>query len=38
MEAAVRRRKQVGSLKSYSAKQQEQAWDDFRSAYEKKKK
>ncbi|MDF1567872.1 MAG: hypothetical protein RQ801_07395 [Spirochaetaceae bacterium] len=37
-EAAVRRRKQAGSLKSYSAKQQEQAWDDFRSAYEKKKK
>jgi hypothetical protein len=29
MEAAVRRRKQVGSLKSYSAKQQEQAWDEF---------
>ena len=38
MESAVRKRKLSGhKKKNYSVKQQEQAWDDFRSAYEKKK-
>ena len=37
-EEAVRRRKQSeASRLRYSARQQEQAWDEFRSAYEKKK-
>lgn len=36
-EAAVRRRKQNSSVKrGYSMKQQEKAWDEFKSAYEKK--
>jgi hypothetical protein len=38
MASAVRKRKQSGyRRKSYSIKQQEQAWDEFKSAYEKKK-
>ena len=38
MDSAVRKRKQSGNKKkNYSIKQQEQAWDDFRSAYDKKK-
>ncbi len=38
MASAVRKRKQSGiNKKNYSPKQQEQAWDEFRSAYEKKK-
>jgi len=38
MDSAVRKRKLSGSKKrSYSARQQEQAWDEFKSAYEKKK-
>lgn len=38
MESAVRRRKLSGQYKkNYSMKQQETAWDDFRTAYEKKK-
>lgn len=38
MESAVRRRKLTGHVrKNYSMKQQETAWDEFRSAYEKKK-
>ncbi len=37
-EAAVRRRKQSGAAKRrYSMNQQEQAWDEFKNAYEKKK-
>jgi len=38
MDSAVRKRKQSGNKKkNYSARQQEQAWDEFKSAYEKKK-
>jgi len=38
MASAVRKRKQSGAKrKSYSIKQQEQAWDEFKTAYEKKK-
>ena len=37
-DAAVRRRKQSGNHKHrYSMRQQEQAWDDFKNAYERKK-
>jgi len=38
MDSAVRKRKQSGNKKkNYSARQQEQAWDEFKSAYDKKK-
>ena len=37
MQEAVRRRKQAGASRAYTTRQQEQAWDEFRSAYEKKK-
>ncbi|MCK5737225.1 MAG: hypothetical protein KAH21_12145, partial [Spirochaetaceae bacterium] len=38
MDSAVKKRKQSGGRrKNYSVKQQEDAWDDFKSAYDKKK-
>ncbi len=38
MDIAVKKRKQSGNKKkNYSARQQEQAWDDFKSVYDKKK-